>query len=49
MADAVGGGAVDDVREEAVAVRGHRDEIDIAVVGGANELLGGVAESETAC
>ena len=28
MTDAVGGGAVKDVREESVAVRGHRDEID---------------------
>jgi hypothetical protein len=27
---AVGGGAVDDVGQEAVAVRGHRDQVDLA-------------------
>lgn len=38
MADAIGRRAVDDVGEEAVSVRGHRDEIHVLLFGDAHEL-----------
>ena len=44
--DAVGGGAVQDVGEEAVAVRRHRDEVDLLFLGDANQLGRRIAHRE---
>src|SRR5678815_1951376 len=46
MADTIRGGPAQDVRNEAVAVRGHGEEIGVLLGGGLDQLRRGIAPGE---
>src|SRR6185503_15981970 len=46
VTDAVDGRPADEIVEEAMAVRGHRQQIDAALFSEANQLVGGIAHRE---
>jgi hypothetical protein len=46
MSDLVRGGAVDEIRQKSVAVRGHRDHVDLFGAGDADQFVGRVARGE---
>ena len=46
MADAIGGRAVQQIGQEPVAVRGHRDQIHLLLLGGPDQLRRRIAHRQ---